>query len=160
MVLPLTTLAPFSPVNPVTPFTYRDNATFLTILHALERRVNEIIAAVNLANDQDATNLNEAILELTNSLNLTVQNVYTELTAMIDGSHDESVATDPTNGNRLSGLSTVISNVYDNARIFAYFAQQYDELLLTASAYDALEYSARHFDLGITYPILNDVQGL
>jgi len=48
--------------------------------------------------------------------------------------------------------------VYDNARIFAYFARQYDELVLTASAYDTLAYSARHFDLGITYPTLNDVQ--
>jgi hypothetical protein len=48
--------------------------------------------------------------------------------------------------------------VYDNARVFAYFAKQYDQLNLTAAAYDALAYSARHFDLGVTYPTLNDTQ--
>jgi hypothetical protein len=43
--------------------------------------------------------------------------------------------------------------------VFAYFAKQYDELDLTAAEYDALNYSARHFDLGVTYPTINDVQG-
>jgi len=153
-------LAPFSPLNPVTPFTYRDNATFLTIQHSVVKRLNELIDLVNLANAQDESNLNQAILDLTNSLNLTLQNMYADLTALIAGSHDESVATDPTNGVRLEGLSTVISRVYDNVRVFAYFAKQYDDLLLTASEYDTLSYSARHFDLGITYPILNDVLGV
>jgi hypothetical protein len=80
------------------------------------------------------------------------------LTALVQSSHDEGIVFDPTNGSHIEGFSLVLGRVYDNARVFAYFAKQYDQLNLTAATYDALAYSARHFDLGVTYPTLNDTQ--
>jgi hypothetical protein len=158
MVLPLGTLDAFSPINPVTPFTYRDNATFLTILRGLEERLNTLIEAVNLADGAGVSNLNQAIAQLTNALNLSLVSVENRLTDLVESSHDEDIALDPTNGMHVEGVSLVIGRVYDNVRVFAYFAKQYDLLALTAADYDLLAHSARHFDLGVTYPTINDVQ--
>lgn len=158
MVQPLALLAPFNPVNPVTPFTFRDTATNLTILHGLVDKVNAIIEQVNLSLAEDQDNLESAINDLTNSLNLTLMNYQVEITNLVESTHDEGVAFNPTTGTRVDPVSKVIGDTYDNTRVFAYFALQYDNLGLTAAAYDALTYSARHFDLGVTYPTLNDVQ--
>lgn len=151
-------LSPFEPIDSVTPFTYRDNATYLSILHSLQEKVNDLIDNVNsgfaTASNNNSNGLGGLRTELLNDIN----QLRADLTKLIEGSHDESIAFDPTNGTQLEGLSTVISRVYDNVRLFAYFAKQYDNLNLTAAAYDALQYTARHFDLGVLYPTLNDVQ--
>ena len=160
MVLPLKNLSSFSPVNTVTPFTYRDNATYLTILHGLQHKVNELITTLNNLNESVTADMNIGFAEMVAELTLMVNAVRDELVALVAGSHDESIATDPTNGKRLQGLSTVVSRVYDNTRIFAYFAKQYDLLDQTAAQYDARAVSARHFDLGITYPVLSDELGV
>jgi hypothetical protein len=85
-------------------------------------------------------------------------NFQASVNALIESSHDEGIVFDPTNGTHLDGFSVVLGRVYDNSRVFAYFAKQYDQLNLTAADYDGHQYSARHFDLGITYPTLNDTQ--
>lgn len=157
MVLPLATLDGFSPITPVTPFTYRDNATNVTILRSLELKLNDLIAKINEVAATDASNLGEGLNQLVLEFNASLNSVRDELVALVEGSHDESVATDPTTGLRLQGLSRVVGNVYDNVRIFAYFAKQYDDVEMTAAQYDALQYSARHFDLAPLYPTLNDV---
>jgi len=143
----------YGPVNQVTPFTYRDNATYLTILNDLSCRLNTIITEVNDAlTAQDA----EVQADLA-AMKTYIDSEIARLEALIIGSHDESIAFDPTNGTRTEGLSTVVSRVYDNVRIYAYFAKQYDDLNMTAATYDGIGYSARHFDLGVTYPTFNDV---
>jgi hypothetical protein len=157
MSLPLYNLPSFSPINAVTPFTYRDNATYLTILHALQDKVNDLITTLNTLNLSVTADMNIGFAQMVAELNASLNTLRDELILLVAGSHDESVATDPTNGQRFQGLSTVVSHVYDNVRVFAYFAMQYDEMEQTALAYDTLELSARHFDLGITYPTLNDV---
>lgn len=158
MVGPLVGLAPFEPINSVTPFTYRDNATYLTILHGLQKKLTELIDAFNEANSSQSNNLDAKIAQLRAELTLLVDNLQAEVISLIEGSHDESIAFDPTNGSHVEGLSTVISRVYDNLRIYAYFARQYDELNWTAKQYDDMDLSARHYDLGATYPTFNDTQ--
>lgn len=148
-------LAPFEPINQVTPFTYRDNDTYLTLLHGLKAKVEELIVFINEVSETDAANLNSAVLALTAQFNSALAALRSDLEALIAGSHDESIAFDPTTGSLLSGLSTVISNVYDNLRVYAYFAKDYDDLDLTAAEYDALQYTARHYDLAVTYPTFN-----
>ena len=151
-------LFPFNPIDSVTPFTYRDNATYLTILTGLKDKVNDLVEYVNNGFDTDNSNINNGLSGLRTELINDINQLRTDLTTLIEGSHDESIAFDPTNGTHLEGLSTVISRVYDNVRVFAYFAKQYDNLNLTALQYDTLQYTARHFDTGVTYPTLNDVQ--
>jgi hypothetical protein len=157
MSLPLVGLAPYSPIDQVTPFTYRDNDTYLTILYGLRSKVDDIINSLNELSITDSTNLNTAIADLSAQFNTALNALEASLEKLIEGSHDESIAFDPTNGTTLEGLSTVISRVYDNLRLYAYFAKQYDDLQLTALTYDNMQVTARHFDLAITYPTLNDV---
>ena len=154
---PIPPIGRFAPVNPVVPFTMRDTATFLSILHGLREHVNDLAEHINTTDADNHSAWQKAIDDLTNALNLAILNVYNELVERIDSSHDDSVANDPTTGKRNMGLSTVVANVYDNARIFAYFAGQYDALGMTAAEYEALNYTARHYDLAPLYPTLNDV---
>lgn len=155
MVLPLDTLANARPINPVTPFTYRDNDTNLTMVRGLRKKVDELIEYVNnefALNETDHTNIRADFQKALDALRV-------EILAVIDALETDTTAFNPTTGTRTDGVSKVIGDVYDNTRVFAYFAKQYDDLDLTAAEYDALNYSARHFDLGITYPTINDVQG-
>lgn len=154
---PIPTLGRFTPVNPVTPFTYRDNDTYLTLLRKLEEFATGLAEHVNEQDEDNKSAWQRAIDDLTNALNLTVLSVYNDLVNQIAGSHDESIASDPTTGKRNAGLSTVVAHVYDNLRIHAYFAKQYDDLGLTCAEYDALNFTARHYDLAPLYPTLNDV---
>lgn len=144
----------FSPIDAVVPFTYRDNATYLQILENLKDKVEEIRIAINAESSNNAGGLNALREELFAALDV----MRTELEAMIEALQGEVTVLDPTTGNRIESLSVALSHVYDNNRIYAYFARQYDELNLTAAEYDALQYSARQFDLVVTYPTLNAIQ--
>jgi hypothetical protein len=124
----------------------------------MREKLVELIDFINSSNVINNDNLNNGLGGLRTELLKAINDLRIELTALIEGSHDESIAFDPTNGTRLEGLSTVISRVYDNLRIYAYFAKQYDDLEMTAAEYDALQLTARHYDLAITHPTLNDVQ--
>lgn len=152
---PLVGLAPFEPINQVTPFTYRDNDTYLTILHSLKNQVNALVDWANEYAVDDAANLNNAVSALITQFNAALNKLRSDLEALIAGSHDESIAFNPTTGSLLDGLSKVVSDVYDNLRYYAYFAKQYDDLGLTAAEYDALNYTARHYDLAVTFPTFN-----
>lgn len=147
----------YSPLDAVVPFTYRDNATYLSILNGALEKLDEVVAQLNLLTVQSNDNLNNGLGGLRAELLAAISALRTEMVNLIEGSHDESIAFDPTNGTHLEGLSTVVSRVYDNLRIYAYFAKQYDNLGLTAAQYDALQYPARHFDLAVLHPTLNDI---
>lgn len=150
-------VAPFAPVSNVTPFTYRDGETFLSELHRIKCYISEMVAALEKADEDNRDYVNNAITQLTDQFNA----VVSYLENIIAGSHDESIAFDPTNGAHLEGLSQVVSNVYDNVRIFAYFAKDLDDMNMTAAQYDTMLASmpVRHMDLAPTYPKLNDVLG-
>lgn len=145
---------PFAPVSNVTPFTYRDGETFLSELHRIKCYIAEMVAVLEKADEDNRDYVNNTIQQLTTQFNAAV--IYLE--GLIAGSHDESIAFDPTNGSHLEGLSQVVSNVYDNSRIFAYFAKDLDDMGMTAVEYDDLLASmpVRHMDLAPLYPTLND----
>jgi hypothetical protein len=149
-------LPPFEPIDSVTPFTYRDNATYLSILKTLETTVNALIDNINEVSINNAGGLNAFKTYVDDALTA----LRAELLELINSIELDNGATvlDPTTGNRTEALSKALGNVYDNARIFAYFAKQYDDLNLTAADYDALMLKARHYDLAPTYPTLSDVQ--
>lgn len=150
-------VAPFAPVSNVTPFTYRDGETFLSELHRIKEYIRELAFLLESGDAANRDYVNKAIAALTEQFNAAI--VYLE--GLIAGSHDESIAFDPTNGTHLEGLSQVVSNVYDNVRIFAYFALDLDNMDLTAAEYDAwlATMPVRHMDLAPLYPALNDVLG-
>jgi hypothetical protein len=69
-VTPIVTPIPvFGPINTVTPFTYRDNDTFQTMLRGLRDKVNESIVQLALIDASLRSDLGAEILDLTNQLN-------------------------------------------------------------------------------------------
>ena len=158
MVLPLVGMADFSPLGQTTPFTYRDTDTNMSILRGLRAKLEELIEAVNAANDVNTSEHNRIVRELTTQFNNALNALESELSEQIDGLGLDGIsAHDPTTGQRNTAVSKVISNVYDNTRVFAWFAQQLDEFGWSAVEYETHVTSARHFDLAPTYPVLNDV---
>lgn len=157
MVLPMVGIGAFDPVSNVTPFTYRDGNTYLDILNRLREKVEDVIAALNTLNLTNADQHNTIIITLTSQFNDALLALRIELTDLIEAANESPVVQDPTTGVLTQGLTKALSNVYDNARVFAYFAKQYDDEQLTAAQQDARNLTARHFDLGVMWPALNDV---
>lgn len=158
MVLPLVGMADFSPLGQTTPFTYRDTDTNMSMVRGLRAKLDELIEAVNSANDVNTSEHNRIVRDLTAQFNNALTALESELSQQIDGLGLDGVsAFDPTTGKRQTDLSRVVGNTFDNARVFAYFAKQLDDYGWTAAQYDAHQDTARHFDLAPTYPVLNDV---
>jgi lysophospholipase L1-like esterase len=73
MSLPLLpNIAPFRSTNFVVPFTYRDNDTYLTILHSLRENLDATIDYVNGIAADDTAAVNAALTELTTNINALV----------------------------------------------------------------------------------------
>lgn len=142
----------FDPVSNVTPFTYRDGGTYLTILRKLQDKLNEVIEHYNEGENANAVAHSLIVSELTNLIAESISSLRKEF----EGINDEYTVADPTTGRRVTGLTQALGNVYDNTRVFAYFASELDERDLTAAAMDAANSTARHFDLGATWPNIHD----
>lgn len=152
-------------VSNVTPFTYSDNLTYLDILEQLKERFNVLLTAVQDINtdyetiaagdakaladlrtyvdDQDMANTATVLADIA-GLREDLLEAFAK--AVIGGA-----VFDPANGHAAVPVAQALSDVYDYARIAAYFAYQYDALDNTAGAYDAIGYTARRWD---TDPIL------
>lgn len=156
------------PLTNITPFTYGDGYTYLRLLEDLRKTVGSL---------GDVINGNNSVWEATlDQIELLQNNLITEINAKIVGIdlkladfravynedykqlHREmlqeirqatSVGTtyDPTTGSSLTPLPIALEHVYDNLRIYAYTAMEYDELELTDIAYDALNLTAYQYDI-------------
>lgn len=117
-----------SRLSNTTPFTFRDNLTYLewlrsvtTKVQELTGRLDDVINAVNTIRDDTETNLN--------NLHDTMQREWTgygeSILAKAEQIVSGGVALNPTNG-RIEPISDVINDVYDYAREHAPFADQLD----------------------------------
>ncbi len=141
-------IPPFEAINQTTPFTYRDNRTYLGILADLRDGLNQLNDDVINVDTSTNANINSAIARILTQVNATIDALEIEWLERIGGAVDNNVVTfDPTKGQNFVSTSKAMSNVYDNVRVFAYFAKQYDELEMTALEYDTLELTARQYDL-------------
>lgn len=80
----VTPLPVFGPINPVTPFTYRDNDTFQTQLRGLRDKVNEQIAQLELIDASLRSDMGAEILDLTNQLNMQLTTINDILMSATD----------------------------------------------------------------------------
>ena len=156
------------PLTNITPFTYGDGYTYLRLLEDLRKTVGSL---------GDVINGNNSVWEATiDQIELLQNNLITEINSKIVGidlkladfravynedykqlrremlqeiRQATSVGTtyDPTTGSSLTPLPIALEHVYDNLRIYAYTALEYDELELTDSAYDALDLTAYQYDI-------------
>jgi hypothetical protein len=141
-----------SPLSQITPFTYRDGETFLEQLKRLRHWIDHVSAVLQANIDLVAADDAAANLALANELNA----ILTAFTNKWEGEflnlldQEVDVAKDPTTG-QVSALNVVISHIYDNTRYYAYFADQLDQFNKSAADWDAMQYTARHFDLTLGY---------
>lgn len=141
-------IPPFEAINQTTPFTYRDNRTYLGILNDLRDGLNELNQDVINVDTSTNANINSALAKILAQMNATIDALEAEWIERLDGVLDNNVVSfDPTKGQNFVSVSKAMSNVYDNVRVFAYFAKQYDELGMTALEYDTLQLTAREYDL-------------
>lgn len=149
------------PVANVQPYSYRDARTHLEDIKALRNWCDSEFAHLYANLNTDSADWHKQVKALGDKIEAELFALDQKLVRMIEGSHDEMVSFDPTNGTRTEGISTVVSRMYDNLRIFGLFAKQFDAKKMTAKEWDdwMSNHSARHFDLAITYPNLNDVMG-
>lgn len=134
------------------PFTYRDGATTLQLiecirynLDGLQSDFNTLVEQVNQSiADNDAT-----IRQLADNLVSQMAILREELIRLIGQSQASGLAWSPAYG-RQDALQTVLDGMYDNVRNHALFWSDYDDMGLEAFTYDALELSAREYDLRAT----------
>ena len=134
------------------PFTYRDGLTTLQLiecircnLDGLQSDFNTLVEQVN----QSITDNNAAVQQIADNLVRQMALLREELIRLIEQSQSTGLAWSPVYG-RQDALQTVLDGMYDNTRNHALFWNDYDNMELQAFIYDALELTARDYDLRAT----------
>lgn len=134
------------------PFTYRDGLTTLQLiecircnLDGLQSDFNTLVEQVN----QSITDNNAAVQQIADNLVKQMAILREELIRLIEQSQSTGLAWSPVYG-RQDALQTVLDGMYDNTRNHALFWSDYDNMGLQAFVYDALELTARDYDLRAT----------
>jgi hypothetical protein len=139
------------PLASVTPFSYRDNISYLQKLEYLAKWMRNSISIVEQNISTVQQNDGNAITSLIAQLNSVLNHFVSEWDATLQGLQDSATVLDPVNGVRNEPLNRALGNMYDNLRYYAYFADQLDAFQYTAAEWDAMQYTARHFDLALAY---------
>lgn len=142
----------FDGVPTSVPFTYRDGLTTLQLIECLKHNLdtlqsdfNNLVESVNAAIDAN----NQDIRDMADNLLKQMAVLREELIRLIEQSQTTGLAWSPVYGKQ-DALQTVLDGLYDNTRNHALFWEDYDDMALEASMYDALGLSAREYDLRAT----------
>lgn len=134
------------------PFAYRDTLNMLTWLRAIacnldtvREHVNDIGDAVGKIPEDTETALQKIVDDTTAALAA----LDTTLRALIAEGSATGTAFSPVRGQAQS-VQHVFEDMYDNVRVYALFAADYDTMGLSAEEYDSLEVRAREYDLHAT----------
>lgn len=136
----------------VQPFSYRDTLTVLGYvqevadhLDQLRERLNNLAKDTNAAIDAN----NQNIKNMADNLLKQMAALREELIRLIEQSQVTGIAWSPVYGKQ-DALQSVLDGVYDNVRNHGLFWEDYDNMQLESSIYDALGLSAREYDLRAT----------
>jgi hypothetical protein len=136
----------------VSPASFDESLTLYEQVAMLRQRMQTVIDQIN-SFDSDGL-ISEIDTKLKVALDTVAQELAETLDAvafMIESVQNSQIAYDPTNGKRTESIDYVLNHVFDNARVFAYFAKQYDDKQLTSAQYDALNLTARQYDMAPDY---------
>ena len=145
----------FSGLGNVTPFTYRDGYTYLSVLRQLIEQFNDLVGEYDelVVRLQDFETVTTAAVDsLRNDMDKRFTILRNEMLAIIADATKSGTCFDPTTGRRDTPVSDALSHVYDYSRLFAQFAQLADEAGITASTQQATGQTARHIDTIENYP--------
>lgn len=151
----------------VTPFLYRDNATFTEALELLRQRLEQLAGqdraimeqliktveqlreiqsrAIEQMRDENAKRAAEIDAQIV-EMRREIQRLETKIQAHNEG---QTVMRGVVHGDiAVQPLRDVLNDIYDNARDFAEFARNIDRNAPTAKQYDEAAQTARRIDLG------------
>lgn len=144
------------------PFAYRDTLNMLTWIQALCDNLNIVVEKTNeigegLNNIQP--DVDKKIVEVINQTNKALDELEKELRALVDSSCKTGAARSPVRG-VIQSVQTILDDMYDNVRVHALFARDYDDMALSVDEWDAVGMDARTYDLwpiGVPDAQLGDV---
>ena len=131
------------------PFAYRDTLNMLTWIQALCDNLNIVVEKTNeigegLNNIQP--DLDKKIADVIDQTNKALDELEKELRALVETSHETGVARSPVRG-VVQSVQTIFDDIYDNARVHALFAKDYDDMGLSVDEWEAVGIDARTYDL-------------
>ena len=156
-----------NPITNITPFTYGDGYTYLSLLEDMRVYLNTMIDSVN-ANTDSANDVVDQFTELVNHVNDAIADYGTQLDNWSDDfevdfkarfdklradmltlvltTAQTGVIFNPTRG-FYDPIGDVVVGVYDFLRTFSYTAAEYDALQLTQDEYDSQFVDAYAYDV-------------
>ena len=156
-----------NPITNITPFTYGDGYTYLSMLEDMRVYLNTMIESVNANTDSAndvveqfnalVTHVNEAIADyeaqldnwsdnLETSLWETFNTLRSDMITLVLTTTQTGVIFNPTRG-FYDPIGDVVVNVYDFLRTFSYTAAEYDALGLTQDDYNSQFVDAYAYDI-------------
>ena len=171
IAMPFLPIPPYTnsanPISNITPFTYGDGYTYLSLLEDMRQYLNTMIDSVN-ANTDSANDVVEQFTELVNHVNSAIASYGTQLDSWSDDFEIGFKATfdtlradmltlvlttvqtgvifNPTRG-FYDPIGDVVVGVYDFLRTFSYTAAEYDALQLTQDDYNSQFADAYAYDV-------------
>lgn len=156
-----------NPITNITPFTYGDGYTYLSLLEDMRVYLNTMIESVN-ANTDSANDVVAQFTELVDHVNkaiadygaqldnwsdefeadfqITFDKLRADMTTLVLTTTQTGVIFNPTRGFH-DPIGNVVTNVYDFLRTFSYTAAEYDALELTQDDYDNQFVDAYAYDV-------------
>lgn len=132
----------------VQPFVYRDTLNMLTWLQALQCNVESLRTTYNDTIDKmqsDDNEWDEAFAKAMTDMAQALSDLEARLRADIP-SFSTGKVWSPVTG-RQDSVQKTLDDLYDNVRVHAVFAKDYDDMQLQAGEYDACAFTARGYDL-------------
>lgn len=171
IAMPFLPIPPYTnsanPISNITPFTYGDGYTYLSLLEDMRVYLNTMIDSVN-ANTDSANDVVDQFTELVNHVNEAIADYGTQLDNWSDDfevdfkarfdklradmltlvltTAQTGVIFNPTRG-FYDPIGDVVVGVYDFLRTFSYTAAEYDALGLTQDDYDNQFVDAYAYDV-------------
>ena len=156
-----------NPISNITPFTYGDGYTYLSLLEDMRVYLNTMIDSVN-ANTDSANDVVDQFTELVNHVNkaiadygaqldnwsgefeadfrATFDKLRADMITLVLTTTQTGVIFNPTSGS-YEPINAVISDIYHYLRVWAITAGDYDALELTVEEFDDKYASVYDFDI-------------
>lgn len=134
------------------PFAYRDTLNMLTWIQALCDNLNIVVEKTNEIGEGlngIQPDVDKKIADVIDQTNKALTELEKELRALVETSYETGVARSPVRG-VVQSVQTIFDDMYDNARVHALFARDYDDMALSVDEWEAVGMDARTYDL---YPI-------
>ena len=131
------------------PFAYRDTLNMLTWIQALCDNLNIVVEKTNEISEglnSIQPDVDKKISDAIDQTNKALTELGKELRALVETSYETGVARSPVRG-VVQSVQTIFDDMYDNVRVHALFARDYDDMALSVEEWEAVGMDARTYDL-------------